>query len=737
MEKVKMKDCKGLRSVFVLSVDAIFLKGMYFARTLRSPVRSGKLLSIDCPVLPEGYYLIRAKDIPGENVLAGAFAGPDADFIPAFSHPILAEAELLYEGQPVALLVGPDEAEIAKLEDSILVNAEETDAPLRIYAERNITVEIDAKAARSSHAAKAADEEARRIRLVESYHKTPCAEHNAPECTGAVVFFDGTRCVIHTASQWPRHVQQSVAAALYIDEARVDIIQEPSGVHFDAKVWYPSLIAAEAALAAFVTKKPVKFMLSREEERRYAPRRVPSEIRIRSALDEDGRVVETGIDIEADLGACGFFADEIIDRMALASLGLYRLGTVTIHARAVGTASVPNGAFSGFGMAQGFFAIERHVTRIAEEARVSPLEWKLKRSIVKQGGGPVKLPIGIMPKKPLSFHAVIDTVCAQTDFSRKWAAYDLSRRREHAQEHPDERLAEGLIGDTFSQTRGIGLAFAYQGSGLLYHRGGDPVPHVTASIEGGELTIKCAALKEDDLSGGLCDIWKEIAYNVAVRPVTSVHYDKGGKDWGDDPAVLSRTIAYVTELVEQAVQSASLLPDGSNGTSEARYQSDPVQNWAGRTCDQKAFSYPATCAAVVEVEIDPVEYKPQVRCIKLCVESGKILSVHDARNTLVICGIAALAWAQGKREVPNIKDVPNIEIDFIPSDSDRVCGLEELAFSTIPAAYASAVSQALNIPFDSLSIRPLEIWRTLRPRPESEQNAEDGEGGEDNTEDEA
>ncbi|MDR0639680.1 MAG: molybdopterin-dependent oxidoreductase [Spirochaetaceae bacterium] len=650
---------------------------MYFVRTLRSPVRSGRLLSIDCPVLPEGYCLIRAKDIPGRNVLAGAFAGPDTDFNPAFSHPILAETEILYEGQPAALLVGPDEAEIAKLEDSILVNcvdageAGETDAPLRVYAERNITVETDAKAAKSSHAAKAAgdiydgeDTPPRQVRLIETYHTTPDAEHNAPECTGAVAFFEGARCVIHTASQWPRHVRRSAAGMLNIDEAHVEIMREPPGVHFDAKVWYPSLIAAQAALAAFITKKPVKFMLSREEERRYSPRRAASEIQIRSALDEEGRIVETGIDIEADLGACGFFADEIIDQMALASLGLYRLGTVTLRARAVGTASVPKGAFSGFGMAQGFFAIERHITRVVDEARVSPLEWKLERAIVKQGGGPVKLPIGIMLQKPLSLHAVINKVCAQTDFARKWAAYDLSRRRgyaweyarervqEHVQEYPDECL-EHLIVDKLSPVRGIGLAVAYQGTGLLYRTGGDPLSEP----------------------------------NVSLLP----------------------------------------LPDKEAAMSEIRYQSDPVQNWAGRTCDQKTFSHPALCAAVIEVEIEKVEYKPQVRCIRLCVEGGKILSVQDARNTLTICGIAALAWAQGKREVPNIKDVPNIEIDFIPSGSDRVCGLEELAFSTIPAAYASAVSQALNISFDSLPIRPVEIWRALRP--ESGENGEKGGNG--------
>jgi CO/xanthine dehydrogenase Mo-binding subunit len=723
--------------VFVLSVDAIFLKGMYVARTLRSPVRSGTLLSIDFPALPEGHYLIQAKDIPGKNSLAETFAGADVDFEPALSHPILAETNLLYEGQPAALLVGPafcyeggasirSNTEIAKLEDSILINCVATgedgepDEPLRVYAERHITVETDPKAAKSLLPIEAAGEKPP-LHIVETYHKTPCAEHNAPECTGAIAFFEGTRCVIHTASRWPRHVQRSVAGVLNIDEALIDIIREPPGVHFDAKVWYPSLIAAQAALAAFITKKPVKFMLSREEERRYSPRRATSEIRIRSAQDEDGRIVETDIDVETDLGACGFFADEIIDRMTLATLGLYRLGTVKINARAVGTASIPKGAFSGFGMAQGFFAIEQHIARVADEARISPLEWKLERTTVKQGCGPARLPIGITPKKPPAFHAVIDEVCARSDFARKWAAYDLHRRRKYVQEQPEEH-SDGFIGDTFSPLRGIGLAVAYQGAGLLYHTGGDPLPHVTAVIEDDRLSIGCTALGNEKEGGafgatGNINIWKEIAGNAA--PVKSVRCDASGNGWGDDPEVLSATTAYIAELVEQSAKSASLPAESPGNRSEARYQSKPLRNWAGKTCDQRAFAYPAFCAAVVEVEINKIEYKPLVRSIRLCVEGGKILSPHDARNTLTICGIAALAWAQGKREVPNIKDVPHIEIDFIPGDGDHVCGLEELAFSTIPAAYVQAVSQALNISFDSIPIRPLEIWQALQTKPEN------------------
>jgi CO/xanthine dehydrogenase Mo-binding subunit len=706
--------------ITVLFVDNIFLKGMHFVRTIRSPVRSGRLLSIDCPLLPEGYRLIRATDIPGQNCLPG----PGADFDLVFSHPLLAETKLLYEGQPVALLVGPEPRELARLEAAILVNAEEVDIPERVYAERSITVETNARG-KPPRAAKNAGEEPMQTLLVETCHRTSCAEHNAPECTGAVAFFEGARCFVHTASQWPRHVQRSVAGALglNIEEAGIVIGRESPGVHFDAKLWYPSLIAAQAALAASITKKPVKFMLTRGEERLYSPRRATSEIAIRSmVVAETGRILETDITITADLGACGFFADEIIDRMALASLGLYRLGTVTIQAKAVGTASVPKGAFSGFGMAQGFFAIERHLAHVTDELHVSPLHWKRERNIVKSGGALAKLPIGIAVKKPLAVHAIIDTICATSDFGRKWAANDLLHCRENS--------ITGFMEDKTSPMRGIGLAIAYQGAGLLYHTGGDPLPHVTAVFEDDELVMRCAASKE---AGSHIAIWKKIALDAAnatavqsVNPVKSIRFDDSGSGWGDDPAVLSRDSAYIPGLVEEAARSVSQLPDMPERSSEARYQSEDAENWAGKTCDNKAFAHPALCAAVIEVEIDRTEYKPLIRSIRLCVEGGKILSVSDARNTLTISGIAALAWAQGKREVPNIKDVPHIEIDFIPCDSEHstgneyITGLEELPFSTIPAAYAAAVSQALGIPFDSLPIRPLEIWRALNPAPEDE-----------------
>jgi CO/xanthine dehydrogenase Mo-binding subunit len=678
-----------------LFVDTLFLNDMFFARTIRSPLQSGRLFSMDCPALPEGYRLICARDIPGLNRLAGAGGG----FDPAFSHPVFAENELLYEGQPVALLAGPERDELDRLAAALLLNVGEAALPQRVYAGRDVVIEMNAKAGRAVPPGKeGAPPAGGQFRRVETFHKTPCARHNAPECTVAAAFFEGPRCVIHVATRWPAHVQKSVAGALGIPESSVVVRCGPAGVSFDAKVWYPSLIAVQAALAAFITGRPVKLALSREEERRYSPRRASSEIRIASTLDERGRIVETDIAVKADLGACGFFADEIIDRMAVASLGVYRLGTVTIKAQAVGSASVPGGAFCGFGLAQGFFAIERHVAHIARELCVSPFDWLLENGVLKPGYGLLKAGAGA-PRKTQSLHAVVETVSDQSGFGRKWAAYDLLRQK------------VSPAGDSFSPVRGIGLAAAYQGSGLLYHMGGAPLPAVTALIEGGKLTVKCASVADKEEKAA----WLQSIVLSAADLAEPARWEIGG-GWGDDPAALSNDAVYVSALVEEAAQSAALLPDAPVKQSETRYHSEDAATWAGKTGDVKAFAHPALCAAVVEIEIDKTECRPVIRGIWLCVDGGKIFSIQDAANTLVITGIAALAWAQGKQNIPDMQDIPRIHIDFIPSESDYACGLEELAFSTIPAAYASAVSQALNVSFDSIPIRQADVWQAMRER---------------------
>ena len=75
-----------------------------YVGTVRSPSSRGSIASISLPHLPRDYRSITADDIPGARTL-----GKDAAFVP-----ILAEGRVRYKGEPVALIVGPDEGKVAE-----------------------------------------------------------------------------------------------------------------------------------------------------------------------------------------------------------------------------------------------------------------------------------------------------------------------------------------------------------------------------------------------------------------------------------------------------------------------------------------------------------------------------------------------------------------------------------------------------------------------------------------------
>ncbi len=45
----------------------IEFEDMLYARTLRSTVARGKIVSIEIPELPSGYYIVDKSDVPGRN----------------------------------------------------------------------------------------------------------------------------------------------------------------------------------------------------------------------------------------------------------------------------------------------------------------------------------------------------------------------------------------------------------------------------------------------------------------------------------------------------------------------------------------------------------------------------------------------------------------------------------------------------------------------------------------------
>ncbi|MDR3333826.1 MAG: xanthine dehydrogenase family protein molybdopterin-binding subunit [Treponema sp.] len=694
----------------VLFVDDSTLPNMFSGLTIRSPVAKGRLQGIVCPEMPPSYTLIKAEHIPGTNQLED------------FPVPILASEELSYIGEPVALLVGPD---AVKLEE---------------YAAQCTVITDEAEGVFSSCSPAAGHIAERRIgegdtntifdtakTVVQGVYRTGIQEHWYAEPHGALAAFSDNRLpgmekapdkiVIYTATQWPFQVRRSVAGVLGLSPDMVVVEPSELGVHLDGKIWYPSLVSCHAALGTFITGKPVKVVLTREEDFRYSPKRIGTEIEIRSALGESGELLGTEITVRADAGAQGVLADEILDRICLGSIGAYTHATVKIEGFAARTNIPPQGALAGFGLSQGFFAMERQVSRIADTLRQDPATWRKQHRLYRNGS----LAIGIPLNEPVYLEQVLDTATAMGDYYRKWAAYELlrGRRRETNWEIKDTPL------------RGIGIALAYQGSGFLYNTLDKGAYTVALTLEkDGSLEIRTSLVS----TPGYTELWRTSAASIlGVDPsLVRIHREHTDVVPDSGPAGASRNSVVITKLVEHACFAIrkQRFRDPLPITVQRSYRQVKKTNWEGKSMDQNALTHLSWGAAVVEVEMNTVTYIPTIRGVWLGIDGGRILSETRARKALKMGMIQALGWTSREQvfyekgkipdtfiynyDIPTLLDIPSLEVDFIRNDQVNPKGIGELPFSTIPAAYLQAVSQAMDHAFETIPLLPAAIREAER-----------------------
>jgi len=693
--------------------DMSVFPGMLHAITIRSPVAHGSLKGIKCPSLPKAYYLIKAENIPGKNSLSN------------FSIPILAERKLSYIGQPVAILVGSDKSVLEDLASKIEVQAEVENASFscKTYDSENEIVKRDII---SGDPQKAFGEGEI---ILSCTYTTEIQEHWYSEPHGALAIPMAaseteaaplekgkkriSSLMIYTATQWPYHVKLSVSGILGLDPQSVTVAPTLMTPHLDGKIWYPSLVACHTALAAWITKSPVKILLKREEDFMFSPKRNKSVIEIVSALNKNGSISGTIIQVQLDLGAHAIFENEIIDNTCLGSIGNCNHETFKIDGVGVQTNIPPQGPFAGFGLAQGFFAAERHFSHIADTIGQDPAEWR-KNNCVKKNQN---LASWFTLKDTPPLLKLIDAAAFMSDYYRKWACYELLRKR---------RRGEKWESDSIS-FRGIGISTAYQGSGFLNPgESGTGNCSVEVTLEkDGLLEIKTSMISS---GAKIRYAWQNMAQDILGVDPSMIRLTGNTQDAPDaGPGTLSRNISTVSRLIEKCFAAIrnQRFRDPLPITVKRSDKSGKAQV-SEKKANSEAFAYPGWGAAVVEIEIDPVSFHPVTKGIWLVVDGGNILNERRARLTLKTGVIQALGWASRERlfyqngkipleyyrdyDIPAPDEIPPIEVDFIWSNTTVHKGIGDLPFCCIPAAYVQAVSQAMDHHFEKIPLGVKDIW---------------------------
>ena len=381
--------------------DDIKLTGMLYGKFKRSNVAHAKILRVDTS---------KAERIPGVRaVITGEEFSLDYDDAlwgsPLRDQPTLAFDRVRYVGEPVAAVAATTE-EAAELAVELigvdyeplpsLLNAEDAmrdDAPvihealldytrsskLNPIRGTNICDHIELTNGDVEQGFREADF------IFEDTFSTQMAHHVPLECRVAIVQFNADdSIVVWTSDQAPYGARSLLAGALKVPESKIRIIVPPYiGGGFGGKLRLTGSMCC-VALAWKARYRPVKLVLTREEEFISTTTRHSSVVTLKTGTSKNGTIIARRAKIVYDTGAYADRGPTVLEKACLATIGPYKIPHVKVEGYLVYTNKPPAGAFRGYGIPQVCWAHESQMDIIANKLRIDPLTIRL-RNIVEEG----------------------------------------------------------------------------------------------------------------------------------------------------------------------------------------------------------------------------------------------------------------------------------------------------------------------------------------------------------------
>lgn len=220
-------------------------------------------------------------------------------------------------------------------------------------------------------------------RIFEAQYETQPQAHVSIEPCGALAEVDQSgRVTLWSANQSVFRVQANVCESLGLPMSQLRCLTPRIGAGFGNKM--EPHIQPITVLLAMKARRPVKLILSREQDFEMVRARHPFKIRIKTGVKNDGTLVAREVDVLLDGGA---FADDspgVLGYALLMSCGPYRIPHAQCHGRLVYTNKMRFGAFRGFGVPQITFSTETQLDEIAHSLGLDPIE--IRRKNLKNEG---------------------------------------------------------------------------------------------------------------------------------------------------------------------------------------------------------------------------------------------------------------------------------------------------------------------------------------------------------------
>ena len=375
------------KKTFSLEADGFYSdiaeEDMLYAVLIRSPASTGTVAKIEIPDMPEGYFLFTEKDIPGKNTID----------INGYGMALFNEGPISFQGEVLGILCGPDEhkvrelsrnaevsLDIDSLESAVQAIEKKYKRPLikvaenqkgtdfsefvdelnelpsldtvqsakklmknqerKIIASREIKTglfktdfdEANKKFFKTtaSKSSKSAKKEIKHI--FEGTWNLHQVDSLWQETSGAFCKMEKGVLHVYTATKWSYLLLDILCQSLGLKEEEIFIHKTKTSGMYSNGIYKNARLAAQTSVAAYLTGKPVKLVFSQHSQDKYMKPGVNTSISYKTLVSEEGRIKAMNILIDVDIGSLNPFAQEIIDRTAIACVGIYKPENLYISA---------------------------------------------------------------------------------------------------------------------------------------------------------------------------------------------------------------------------------------------------------------------------------------------------------------------------------------------------------------------------------------------------------------------
>ncbi|HEY2867233.1 MAG TPA: molybdopterin cofactor-binding domain-containing protein, partial [Pyrinomonadaceae bacterium] len=674
--------------------DIALVEATLFACVFDSPVAHGKLNSVNTGAaeISEGVVrVITVKDLMGVNQIGGVM--PD--------EPLLADGEVHFQGQPIAIVVATSE-ELAR------------------KAAKKITVEIEPLEPVTDPRVAAANGDlivpAKKFKLGETENAfTECAhvfegradingqEHLYIETQGAYALPTETGIRIYSSTQGPTAVQRAVCRVTGLPMHRVEVDVQRLGGGFGGKEDQANAWAAVCAVACQVTKRPVKYALHRMEDMRMTGKRHPYSADYKIGLNGDLKIVAYEVTFYQNAGASCDLSPAVLERTLFHCTNSYFIPNVTATAYCCRTNLPPNTAFRGFGGPQGMFVIESAITHAAEKLGVDRTEIQ-RRNLIADGDefpygqraesdaittweqAGVKYQFGRLMKEADDFNSdskyfkkgvAVMPVCFGISFTK--TPMNQARSLVHVYTDGSVAVSTGAV----EMGQGVNTKIAQVAAEVFSL----PIERVrvhttntlriantspTAASAAADLNGRATQIACETIRDRLLDVAKDLAESEAVSQLSfkDGHVYRNGDRTGVD---------WQTLVLDAHLRRVSL--------SEHAHYATPGISFDWGTAKGHPFSYHVYGTAIVGVTVDCLRGRYEVDYVKCCHDFGSSMNTSVDYGQIEGGIVQGLGWmtmeevvydADGKLrsnalstyKVPDIYSVPK-EIAILPLETER------------------------------------------------------------------